>query len=116
MIRPCFDALTINEDNHGTNQEQHAELHLVRFFSLAGKDIHATVCSAYIHAALPCFSDSNHVLLIFVGNLRKKYVHLGFTLHYSRVQQKAVMRWYVTGQTKGPAEVKRHSRGRWPQK
>lgn len=34
--------------------------------------IHPTVRTAYIHAAPLCFSDSNHVLLKFVGNLRKK--------------------------------------------
>lgn len=113
MIAQCIDALTINEDSHSSNQEQHAELHLVRFFSLAKEDIHPTVCTAYIHAAPLCFSDSNHVLLIFVGNLRKKMCVSWF---YFTLFTCAAEGSHEIVQTKGPAEVKRHSWGRWPQK
>lgn len=43
-------------------------------------------------------------------------VYLGFSIAYSHVQQKVVMRRWVKGQTRGLVGAKRHTRVRRPQK
>lgn len=96
---------------------------LVEFFNWDKTDIHQLLRQFIysLHSSVYAYSD--HVLFMNsdVGNFEKTKqpcmcVYLGFSIAYSHVQQKVVMRRWVEGQTRGPVEAKRRTRGRRPQK
>lgn len=117
-----MQALTISEGSQGPEQEQRVELHLVWSASDVLTHLLFRQFIYNLHSSDYAFTD--HVLFVMPvisfffwgGGGPSMFVCLGFTFVYSHVQQKVVMRRWVKGQTRGPVEVKRDTRGRPAQK
>lgn len=83
----------------------HSFILLRQLFKLLNIQISYSCCDSKnltLHSSIYIYND--HVLLMKRAVCMCEYV--GFTLVYSHVQQKAVMGWWVQGQTTGPIEVK----------